>query len=427
MLRRGLLRGVFLVLALGGALAGCGGAERTPTPSPGASAILGGTIDLDGSEWTLTELNGASLLPGTNITLSFEEDRAAGFASCNAYGGTYKSGGDGVLTVSMLERTLQACLEPEGVMEQEDAYLAALQEAAAYRVEDDRLEVEDGTGKVVLVYGQQVRAAMDPGDLLGTAWQLVSLDGAGPVKSSIITLVFDGEGQASGVAGCREYAVDYEATEDKISFPMISMSGDDDCLADEALYQQEGDYTDALTWATNFRLGEGRLEIETARGEVLAFEVMDDEPVVSPEQGGAGQDACAEYLHLVVYAGGDKLQTVVSCYQCDGVHVDSTGQSPDSASLSVMVDTPLRLHFGADVLPDSIVARVYAGTGVSASFFRWPEELPGGAEPVAMLDVVAVQSLRFEPKLTPDEYSVVIQAAWDGDIEVFYAFSLRIG
>jgi hypothetical protein len=49
------------------------------------------------------------------------------------------------------------------------------------------------------------------------------------------------------------------------------------------LYWQEGAYTDALTWATNFRLGEGRLEIETARGEVLVFEVMDDGPVVSPE------------------------------------------------------------------------------------------------------------------------------------------------
>ena len=33
-------------------------------------------------------------------------------------------------------------------------------------------------------------------------------------------------------------------------------------------------YTDALTWATNYRLGEGRLEIETARGEVLIFEPL---------------------------------------------------------------------------------------------------------------------------------------------------------
>ena len=268
---------------------------------------------------------------------------------------------------------------------------------------------------------------MDPTDLLGTAWQLVSLDGASPVEGSTITLVFDGLGQASGLAGCREYTVTYEANEDKISFPMISMSGDDDCLADEALYRQEGNFTDALTWATNFRLGEGQLEIETARGELLVFELVDDPPVVTPEQGGAGQDACARYLDLVLSAGGGEVQTVVTCYQCGSVHVDSTGQSPGPASLSVPADAPLQLHFGADVPPDSLAARVYAGTGVSASFFRWPEELPGGAGPVAVFDEITGQSLEIESPLPRGEYSAVIRATWEGEIEVSYAFSFRTG
>jgi heat shock protein HslJ len=315
-------------------------------------------------------------------------------------------------------------MEPPGVMEQEGAYLAALPEAGAYRTMGDRLAIEDGTGEAVLVYGQKERAAMDPRDLLGTAWQLVSLNGASPVEGSTITLVFDGDGRASGLAGCREYTATYEAEGDRIHFLSQSMSGDEDCLADEALYWQEGAYTDALTWATSFRFGEGRLEIETARGELLAFEVMDGEPVISPEP---AKDDCSGYLDLVVSASSDEVQTVVTCYQCDRVHVDSTGQSPGSASISVRVDTPLRLHFRVEVPPDRVAARVYAGTGLSASFFRWPEELPGGAQPVVVLDDFAGQSFELEPQLASGEYSVVIQAAWDGDIEVFYAFSFRIG
>jgi heat shock protein HslJ len=309
-------------------------------------------------------------------------------------------------------------------MDQEDGYLAALQEAAAFRVAGDRLEIEYGTGKVTLLYARKARAAMDPSDLLGTAWQLVSLDGAIPIEGSVITLVFDGEGQASGLAGCREYAATYEAEGDRIDFLSQAMSGDEACLADEALYQQEGAYTDALTWATNYRLGEGQLEIETARGELLVFEVMDDEPVVSPEP---ASDECSAYLDLLVSASGGEVQTVVTSYQCGSVHVDSTGQSPGPASLSVPVDAPLQLHFGADLPPESVAARVYAELDVSASFFRWPEELPGGTGPVAVFDEIAGQSLEIQSSLPKGEYSVVVRATWDGDIEVFYAFSFRIG
>jgi heat shock protein HslJ len=422
MLRSRLWRGMVLVLV--SVLAGCGGVEGTPAPNPAPSATPSGAPDLNGTEWTLVKLNGASLLPGTNITLSFEEGRAGGFAGCNAYGVSHEFGGDGRLSISLLERTLQACLEPEGVLAQEDAYLAALQEAATYRVAGDQLEIEDGTGNVTLLYAQKARALMDPSDLQGTAWQLVSLDGASPVEGSSITLVFDGAGQASGLAGCREYTATYEAEGDRIHFLSNSMSGDESCLADEALYWQEGAYTDALTWTTNYRLGEGQLEIETARGEVLAFELMDDEPALSPEPAG---DECSGYLDLLVSSSSGEMPAVVTSYQCGGVHVDSTGQSPGPASFSMTADASLRLHFGVDVPPDSVAARVYAGPGVSAAFFRWPEELPGGTEPVAVLDDVAGQSLEFQSPLATGEYSAVIRAVWHSEIEVFYAFSFRIG
>jgi heat shock protein HslJ len=45
-----------------------------------------------------------------------------------------------------------ACLEAEGTMEQEQAYFQALNAAASYRVDGDRLEVYDEAGAQVLAF-----------------------------------------------------------------------------------------------------------------------------------------------------------------------------------------------------------------------------------------------------------------------------------
>jgi len=77
--------------------------------------------------------------------------------SCNGYGGGRDSGkytatGDGTLAIPMIAVTLQLCSEPEGIMEQEAAYIEALRSAAAYRVMDDRLEIDNAAGETPLVF-----------------------------------------------------------------------------------------------------------------------------------------------------------------------------------------------------------------------------------------------------------------------------------
>jgi heat shock protein HslJ len=592
-----------LALALAALLVGCGVPDQTDTPAPEASATNNVPAQLDDSEWTLTMLHGAALLPGTSVTLGFADGVASGFAGCNAYGGPYSAGDDGALSVSTLEVTAQACLEPEGVMEQEAAYLAAFQESAAYQMAGDRLDLMDSAGESLLSFAREEEFAMDPGDLPRTVWQLVSLNGAGLVEGSIITLAFHDGSHASGQAGCREYTTTYEASGDKIRFPFLSMSGDDACLADEALYEQEGRYTDALSWATNYLLSEGQLEIRTARGEVLIFgpppvgsavrpehagpdfpptdygcvspfsmvwsshrldglsqqvqEALDaagiewteataeaygedwfeqgeadnsptlcnfslmetdfrvrlpvdsltdldimgtllarvlavldrfppeDTPgqqpgrisvafvspdveeswiwfsftegvqaretglvgsallealsdrqdtnlVVEPEADATSQvldsglDDCEPYLDLAISFDGREGQPVVTSYQCGSAHVDSTGQSPGSLTAPVPVSTPLRLRFGAEVQPESVEVRIYPGTGVSASFFRWPEDLPTGVEPVAQFEQVAGPLFQIATQIPPGEYSVVIRAMWQGGVEAFFALGFSL-
>ena len=44
------------------------------------------------------------------------------------------------------------CMDPEGVMDQEEAFVAALASAASYHLSGARLELLDATGSVILVF-----------------------------------------------------------------------------------------------------------------------------------------------------------------------------------------------------------------------------------------------------------------------------------
>jgi heat shock protein HslJ/Tol biopolymer transport system component len=241
--------------------------ERTP-------AATGASSPLDGTEWLLTSLNGAAPLEGTHVTLTFDTDQLGGFAGCNAYGGGPDSGAysatpDGELAVGMLAVTAMDCPSPEGVLDQETAYVDALQSATTYQITGDRLELADASGQTVLVYTRQPGFQGNPADLPGTTWQLVSLDGQSPIGSRPITLAFKLAGEATGYAGCRDYRVTYEATGGDLSFISTEMIGE--VCTDQALLQQEGEYTTVLGWTRHYRLAPGQLELFTARGETLTF------------------------------------------------------------------------------------------------------------------------------------------------------------
>jgi len=247
----------------------------------------GGESSLAGSKWVLTSMRGETPLPGTQITLVFEEQSLSGFAGCNAYGGASDSGkytatDDGKLTLPLLALTLQLCEGPEGVMQQERAYVESLSNAAAYRLTDDRLEIHDAEGDTMLVFSKQEEFAMDPADLLSTEWRMVSMDGRNLIEGSTITLAFHDENQISGHAGCRGYVAVYQATGDDMGIEWVAMT-ESACRSAEALQRQEEEYTTILGWATNYRLSQGQLEILTARGEVLLFEPLPEDADASLE------------------------------------------------------------------------------------------------------------------------------------------------
>jgi heat shock protein HslJ len=101
--------------------------------------------ELAGTTWNVMSYNNGlqavvSLLRDTSITLAFsEEGRVAGNAGCNNYMGTFTHG-DGTITFTALASTKKLCPAPEGVMAQEAQFLKALESAATYRMDGDRLE-----------------------------------------------------------------------------------------------------------------------------------------------------------------------------------------------------------------------------------------------------------------------------------------------
>jgi heat shock protein HslJ len=136
---------------------------------------------LEGTTWSAQDYNNGhggvvSLIAGSEITARFEGGRVAGSAGCNAYTAPYSLDGSAIVAALANSRlrgggeasasgsagspieigpaasTRRACAQPPGVMEQEAAYLAALETARVYRVEGSRLFLETATGARVASY-----------------------------------------------------------------------------------------------------------------------------------------------------------------------------------------------------------------------------------------------------------------------------------
>jgi putative lipoprotein len=80
---------------------------------------------LNGTSWVLETYGKSSPIPGTTITASFEDGRVRGSAGCNTYQGAYEVDGESI-EFSEIAWTLMACMDPEGVMEQEQRVMAIL-------------------------------------------------------------------------------------------------------------------------------------------------------------------------------------------------------------------------------------------------------------------------------------------------------------
>ena len=103
---------------------------------------------LNGTAWTLTSYDETVLLPGTNMTAFFDEGGVNGSASCNHYFGSINTKGDQI-QIEGLGWTEMACMDPEGIMEQEQQVMNLFSQASSFSIQGRVLQITTESGEVL--------------------------------------------------------------------------------------------------------------------------------------------------------------------------------------------------------------------------------------------------------------------------------------
>ena len=207
----------------------CEGSGNMPMPSRDVPAPTPGPMSTDGPIWVADRLNGKRVIRGTVLTLSTAQDSAGGYDGCNGFGGQHEDDSlvarpDGTISFPRFIRTFRLCEHPRGTQDQQDSYLAALADAKQYQVQDNRLEVRDGSGKVRLVMVNKSPLVGVVEDLTGTAWRLVSTDGKGP-RGTPPTLAFWDEAFVGGTVADYGFVAQYDKWRTSFRVRSTAMTG----------------------------------------------------------------------------------------------------------------------------------------------------------------------------------------------------------
>jgi heat shock protein HslJ len=134
-------------------LAGCasGAPETSPAPDGAPAAASAGSPELTGTRWLLTRLGTRTMItvPGDrapHLLFNGSDRRVAGSGGCNRLMGPYMVDGT-MMRLGPIAGTMMACQQP--IMEQEQAFLKALEATESYRIVNGQLELR-GTDRQLL-------------------------------------------------------------------------------------------------------------------------------------------------------------------------------------------------------------------------------------------------------------------------------------
>ena len=141
--------GVVVMLGMHGCAQDEAGVAETPSQPATAAESVKPDVSLTNTYWKLVELNGGPVQPGEGKELHMiikADDRVTGYSGCNQFMGSVTVSGDG-LSFGPVAGTRRMC---EGVMDQENAFLQALESAHRHAISGEDLEITDANGTVVM-------------------------------------------------------------------------------------------------------------------------------------------------------------------------------------------------------------------------------------------------------------------------------------
>ena len=106
----------------------------------------GKSVALEDTTWVLESYGEQgdlkAVLADTEVIATFKsaEGQVAGSAGCNSYGGSYELAGNKLSLPEPLISTMMSC--GDQIDQQEQQYLAALQSAESYTIEDGKLTIK---------------------------------------------------------------------------------------------------------------------------------------------------------------------------------------------------------------------------------------------------------------------------------------------
>lgn len=230
-------------------------------------------LPLIGTLWSLNAVDGEPIPEEISITAVFEPGTdeepglVAGSAGCNNYKAGLQLVEDG-LEIETPATTLRFC---ETGMDEEVAYLAAIEGQHTYEILGDTLDLVTETGTLTYV--------ADRTPLVGALWELVSLgevdEPQEPVEGAHFTAQFTRDPKApsgvmAGTTGCNEYSAVFTSNLEEIKVNLPQKTKNQDCVT--GLFEQEQQYFLALNDATSYQILGGTLILPYDEGrQALVF------------------------------------------------------------------------------------------------------------------------------------------------------------
>ncbi len=178
-----------------------GGCSDDSSVSTGSQPEAVTVASLDGKSFVSTALTGQTLVPGSQITMSFDNGTLRASAGCNSIGGTYTVANSVLNGGEHFSSTLMGC-DPD--LMTQDAWLAGFLGAAPALSLDGDVLTMTAKGATLTM---SPSAATPPRPVVGTTWTLETMiDGqtasSVPADVEAPTLRIDADGQAAVTTGC---------------------------------------------------------------------------------------------------------------------------------------------------------------------------------------------------------------------------------
>jgi len=217
-------------------------------------------VDLAGTSWVLSSLDGDLPLPGTSVTLDFGADGSvSGSDGCNQFSTTFTQDADSLTINQPTASTMMACAEP--IMDQAAAYATALAETTNFSATQRQLTLK--TGDQILATFVIITQ-----DLAGTEWEVIAYNNGreavvGLLTGTEISADFGEEGELSGNAGCNQYFGGFSVDDNAIEIGPVGATLRF-CDDPPGVMEQESEYLAALESAATFSIRGNLLEMRTA-------------------------------------------------------------------------------------------------------------------------------------------------------------------